>query len=151
MKKIEINKADIHNLDELSLIFDEYRIFYEKKSDLKGAKEFLLDRFLNFQSIIFVAMDKENDTIVGFTQLYPTFSSLSMGRAIILNDLYVKKEYRRLGIAKSLLKHVKDFATHSNLKYVELSTSITNKNAQSLYETFGFERETEFYHYSLYI
>ncbi len=149
MKSIEIRKAEIQDLEDLSLIFNEYRIFYKKPSDPMGAKEFLLDRFVNFQSHIFLAINKETNLIVGFTQLYPTFSSLSMGRAVILNDLYVREEFRRLGIAKSLLQSVKNYATLSNLKYIELSTAITNKKAQSLYESFGFERETEFYHYSL--
>lgn len=149
MAEIEIKKADIQNLEELSKIFDEYRIFYEKKSDIKGAKEFLFDRIVNFQSQIFIAVDKEKNLIIGFTQLYSIFSSLSMGRAVILNDLYVKEEYRKLGIAKRLLQHVKDYASLSKLRYVELSTAITNKKAQSLYEAFGFERETEFFHYSL--
>ena len=75
MAEIEIKKADIQNLEELSKIFDEYRIFYEKKSDIKGAKEFLFDRFVNFQTQIFIAVDKEKNLIIGFTQLYPIFSS----------------------------------------------------------------------------
>jgi ribosomal protein S18 acetylase RimI-like enzyme len=149
LKEFEIKRAELKNLDEIAKIFDEYREFYEKKSDLNGAREFLFDRFVNFQSIIFIAYDNQNEKIAGFTQLYPVFSSLSMGRALILNDLFVREEYRKRGVAKSILQYVKDYASTYKLKGVELSTAITNKKAQSLYESFGFKRDEEFYHYYL--
>ncbi|WCL50633.1 GNAT family N-acetyltransferase [Leptospira sp. GIMC2001] len=149
MQNIEIRKAEIKDLDGLSKIFDLYRVFYKKESNIKEARKFLFERFVNFQSIIFIAVDIKKNAIVGFTQLYPTFSSLSMGRAIVLNDLFVLNEYRKLGIAKRILAHVNDFAVSTELKGIELSTSRTNENAQALYATTGYVRDDEFYHYFL--
>ncbi len=31
----------------------------------------------------------EGDTVLGFTQLYPTFSSVSLARVFVFNDLFV--------------------------------------------------------------
>ena len=47
---------------------------------------------------------------IGFTQLYPSFSSLSLKSVWILNDLYVYEEYRKQGVGKMLLDAAKEFA-----------------------------------------
>src|ERR1700737_1890558 len=85
-----IRKAVIDDIDRLSVLFDQYRIFYKQPTDIKGAKQFLTDRIEQNQSVIFVALlDK---IIIGFTQLYPVFSSVAMKGAWLLNDLFVTED-----------------------------------------------------------
>ena len=38
---MKIYSASLAQLDALALLFDAYRVFYRKKSDVKGAKRFL--------------------------------------------------------------------------------------------------------------
>jgi hypothetical protein len=73
-----IQKATISDLESLTVLFDLYRVFYEQTSDLEGAREFLKARILNDESVVFMAVDGEHP--VGFVQLYPSFSSVSMVR-----------------------------------------------------------------------
>ncbi|MEH6941278.1 GNAT family N-acetyltransferase, partial [Bacillus sp. JJ722] len=98
-------------------------------------------------SVIFVVKDKEK--YVGFTQLYPTFSSISMKRAWILNDLYVTTEVREQGVGGMLLNKAKDYATETGAKSLSLSTAADNYSAQRLYKKNGYEKDTQFYHYEL--
>ena len=91
---LTIVRAGKEHLDDLAQLFDAYRQFYEQPSDLEGAREYLSERMANDDSVIFLAMrDGEG---VGFTQLYPSFTSLRMGPLWILYDLYVIPEARRL-------------------------------------------------------
>ena len=83
---------------------------------------------------------------MGFTQLYPTFSSVSMQRFYILNDLYVLPTLRGQGIGESLLNAAKDLAKANNWKGLALETAVDNP-AQKLYERLGWERSDDFYHY----
>lgn len=149
MNLFQIRKADISDLENLAILFDEYRMFYERASDLAGARAFLRERFVHYESILFLAEDTTTKRAVGFTQLYPTFTSLSMAKAAILNDLYVQKEFRKQGVAKALLQTVATFGTKMGWKYVELSTAKTNVTAQSLYKSLGFVLDEEFLHLSL--
>ncbi|MGG0824748.1 GNAT family N-acetyltransferase [Paenibacillus turicensis] len=142
-----VEQATIHDVPQLAILFDQYRVFYGQASDVEGAKQFLLDRFNHAESVILVA--KDNANIVGFTQLYPTFSSISMQRSWILNDLYVAEEHRKQGIAEQLLEQAKRFAMITNAKGIALSTAPTNKQAQALYEKLGYVRDDEFYNYFL--
>ncbi len=146
---ILVYEAELGHLEQSARLFDEYRLFYEQASDLDGARQFLEERLSRRESVVFLAVDPLNGKAVGFTQLYPSFSSISMKRVWILNDLYVQEEYRNQGAAKLMLEAAKSHALRTNAKGLELSTAMNNARAQRLYEQNGYERDTEFYHYFL--
>lgn len=148
---LEVIQATIQNLDELAVLFNQYRIFYKQESNIEGAKQFLFERLSYMESTIFLALDKASQRAIGFTQLYPSFSSISMERVWILNDLYVVEQYRNLGAAQLLLEAAKSYAVQTKAKGIGLSTAINNDRAQHLYEKNGYTRDTEFYHYFLYV
>ena len=144
---MEISLACKEQIENLSVLFDQYRAFYNQSSNLEAAKKFLEDRFQNNDSVIFTASN--NGEIVGFTQLYPSFSSVSMKRIWILNDLFVKEGYRRRGVAKLLMSAAKKYGHKTGALRIVLATQISNIAAQTLYESSGYAKEEEFYHYAL--
>ncbi|XDD49978.1 GNAT family N-acetyltransferase [Leptospira sp. WS92.C1] len=144
---MNIREVEINDLQEMSKLFDEYRQFYKQKSDLSGASKFLEERIRNKESKIFIVL--EDQLYLGFTQLYPVFTSVSMKRAWILNDLYVRPEHRKKGAAKALIDRSVSLARSDGSKYLELSTATDNTNAQKLYESYGFVKDEEYFHYSL--
>lgn len=144
-----IVQATIDDLTDLAPLFDLYRVFYKQPSNLEGAKEFLFQRFNHAESVIFIARTASDKQAVGFVQLYPTFSSISMKRSWILNDLYVREEHRKEGIAELLLQQVKEFAAKTKAKEIALSTAPDNLKAQSLYEKHDYVRDNQFYQYYL--
>lgn len=142
-------QSTIEDLNELSKIFNEYRIFYGQQSNVEKAHEFLFERFVHRESIIFVIKDTSKNMISGFTQLYPVFSSISLERSLILNDLYVLEEYRKQGLGQLLLEEARRYAIQIKAKGIELSTAIKNLQAQRLYERNGYVKDQEFFHYFL--
>ena len=73
-----IRRAKKKDIEQLSVLFDKYRIFYKQASDMKNSKVFLRKRMKRKESVIFVAEDEKE--LVGFTQLFPIFSSVGMKR-----------------------------------------------------------------------
>ena len=144
---METYQATNEDLEGVSNLFNLYRMFYQQTSDLEGATAYIKERLENEDSVIYVVKNKKD--YVGFTQLYPTFSSISMKRAWILNDLYVDAEARKQGIGEMLLQKVKDFATETGAKNISLSTAPDNYSAQRLYEKNGYIRDSQFYQYEL--
>lgn len=142
-------QSTIEDLDELSKIFNEYRIFYGQQSNVEKAHEFLFERFEHRESIIFVIKDTSKNMISGFTQLYPVFSSISLERSLILNDLFVLEEYRKQGLGQLLLEEARRYAIQIKAKGIELSTAIKNLQAQRLYERNRYVKDQEFFHYFL--
>jgi ribosomal protein S18 acetylase RimI-like enzyme len=127
----------LDNLNDLVGLFDQYRIFYKKDSDLEGAEKFLSERIKNQESVIYIYYDK--NIPVGFTQLYPKYSSARMVRNWILNDLYVLKGYRKTGIATQLINKAIEFAISNDANFIQLETQVDNFVAQKLYQHLGFE------------
>lgn len=143
---MQVRQASMIDLDQLSGLFDKYRQFYDQKSDVDAARQFLLDRFENQQSVIFIADDGKAG--VGFTQLYPSFSSTRMMRTFILNDLFVIPEARKRGVAKALLSAAVEYARQIGALRLSLSTANDNLNAQALYEAEGWIKEAYFVGYN---
>ena len=134
-------QANLNHLDDLALLFDAYRIFYKKETDLDAAKKFLRERLANDQSVIFMVYN--DSRAVGFTQLYPVFSSVNMAAVWLLNDLFVDPVYRGKKIGKQLLEAAQNHCTASGAKGVSLETEQTNVVGNKLYPIMGFEKDTE--------
>ncbi|HOM42697.1 MAG TPA: GNAT family N-acetyltransferase [Bacillota bacterium] len=55
-----------------------------------------------------------------------------------MKRLYIREEYRGLGLGKKLVGMIIDEAVNKNYQYMRLDTLPTMKSAQSLYLSFGF-------------
>ncbi len=146
-RSVEVIRATLDHLELVVPLFDAYRQFYKQQPDLNGARAFIRERIELDQSVIFLAM--QDSTALGFTQLYPSFSSESMQRLWILNDLFVTPSARRLGVAKALMERARQLAVETGAKGLILETAITNTPGQKLYESLGWRRDEEFYRYYL--
>ncbi len=146
---MKIYQAQPQDVDKILPLFLAYRDFYNVESNKEEAFHYLLNRVKLGESVIFFI--EENDEVVGFTQLYPLFCSLEMKRIWLLYDLFVKKEYRKQGIAKALIQRAEKLGEESNSAFIMLSTGIDNLKAQSLYEQNGFVRDNDFYVYNKFI
>ncbi len=158
----EVQRAGVLDVDLLTGLFDQYRQFYGQASDLIGAREFLTARLKSHQSIVFYSVkqaDPREDNqdvigretpieIAGFTQLYPSFSSVSMRPLWILNDLFVAAPFRRQRVAEKLIQAAVDFASETRACGLTLKTASDNKQAQALYEKLGWLRDEKFLTYS---
>ena len=142
-----VRRAGSDDLDSLAALFDAYRQFYLQPSDPGGARAFLAERIEREQSIIFLA---EAETgALGFTQLYPSFTSTGMARIFILNDLFVIPEARGKGVGSALLRRAAEFARGEGAVRLLLSTAVDNFAAQGVYEREGWERDDAFLTYRL--
>ncbi len=140
MTSVLVRQASSPDLDAVAMLFDAYRVFYEQTSDVARAKDFMAERFKNSDSVVFLAED-ETGTALGFTQLFPSFSSVSTERLWILNDLFVVASARGRRVGEQLIKRALQLARETKAKGVVLETAHNNISGQRLYERMGFVRE----------
>lgn len=145
--EIEIVHAQPKHASDVAPLFDAYRCWYGKESDPDGAFSFIRQRLAARESEIFFA--QVQGQAIAFTQLYPVFSSVSMGRVWILNDLYVGESARRQGVGTILLETAAEFARALGAIRLQLETKHDNTAAQAAYEALGWQRDNDFIHYSL--
>ncbi len=147
MNVLDIYDAEEEDLEEVAVLFDRYRMFYGQDPDPDRAEAYLRERFEAGESLICVA--RVDGAAVGFTQVYPHLSSLSLGRVHVLNDIYVEEGHRGEGIGVGLLEAVRERAIESGAIRIELETGEFNKRAQAVYEAFGFVQQSGMLHYVL--
>ena len=147
MSELRIVQAGMQHLDVLTPLFDAYRVFYKQPSDKEAARAYLHARLGGLEAIVFLAFN--GDEPAGFTLLYPSFSSVSLGRAWLLNDLFVTLEARGQGVGEALLKRAATFGEQTGADKLTLQTQVENETAQRLYERLGWQRNTEFFAYTL--
>jgi ribosomal protein S18 acetylase RimI-like enzyme len=141
-----IRIANSNDLDQLVGLVEQYRAFYKQDSNVK-TKEFLTDRFTNNEAVIFVA--ELNNQLVGFTLCYPSFSTVSLSRVWLLNDLFVDPTYRGQHIADQLMQAAESAAKSAGASRIWLRTAHTNTPAQGLYEGRGWKQDEVFRRYDL--
>ena len=142
----KISAATLNQLSQLTVLFNQYRIFYGKDSNESACYRFLFERIANNESVIFVA--EHNEQSLGFVQLYPSFSSVSLLPTWILNDVYVLSDARRQGIAKALIQRCQEFVQEQQHKALSLETAPTNIAAKALYQQLGFELDLVYENYA---
>ena len=145
---VTVKRASAIDASTIAPLFNQYRIFYQQDDNLALALNFIHKRLLNDESVIFFALDS-HDNCIGFTQLYPSFSSVSAKRTWVLNDLFVAENARKSGVARMLMAAAKDYALSTNAKGIALETAENNVNAQKLYDSLGYQKEQGFIHYFL--
>jgi len=144
---MNIEKATLSDLEELTELFDSYRIFYEKSSDKEAGKAFLKERIENDESVIYISRN-EDGVATGFVQLYPIFSSTRMKRFWLLNDLYVDSNFRGQGFSKALIEQSKELCRESDSCGMMLETAKDNHVGNQLYPATGWTLDEDHNFYS---
>ena len=131
-----IRKAELNDLNQLTILFNAYRVFYKKEMDLEAAYAFIQERIKSNDSEFFVSTDDE--LLTGFVQLYPLFSSTRMKKLWLLNDLYVHPDHRGKGISVALINLSKQLCKETNACGLILETAKSNMIGNNLYSKEGF-------------
>ncbi|MBB3228844.1 ribosomal protein S18 acetylase RimI-like enzyme [Luteibacter sp. Sphag1AF] len=143
-----VRVADLKDLDQVAVLFDEYRQFYAQPADASLARRFMESRLSEGSSLVLVGETVDGD-IVAFTQLYPLFDSVGAVPSFILYDLFVAQRARRQGIARNLMVEAVNEARRRGAGRLELQTARDNIPAQALYEGLGWKRDNDFFIYAI--
>lgn len=137
--------ASLSDLDNLVMLFEGYRDFYEQTPAKEKARLFLTERITKKDSVIYVA--DVDGLLTGFVQLYPLFSSTRMEPMWLLNDLYVEKTYRGKGISLQLIDAAKKHCIETKACGLLLETAKTNTIGNQLYPKTGFSLDSDHNYY----
>ncbi len=167
-----VRRAGRDDVAAVAPLFDAYRVFYGQASDPNAALAFLRTRFERSESVLFLAeaaipakspasrtaarpgapaagaSNATGRSLLGFAQLYPSFSSVSVAPIVILNDLFVAPEARTQGVARALLRRAEEHARETGAVRLVLTTARDNLRAQRVYEAAGWQRDEVFLTYT---
>ncbi len=143
---VRVRRAGAGDVDRVAPLFGRYLRFYGKPHDEATAVGFVRARMEQGQSVVLLA-ELGGTRTVGFTQLYPSFSSVSLAPTWILNDLYVLESARGDGVAAALMEAAERLARDAGAVSLTLETGRDNHTAQRLYERQGYRVDDRYLHY----
>lgn len=152
MSRVLVRKAVIDDSGTVAGLYSAYCGFYRSDVTPEAAGKFVRERLEREEAVVFIAETRADThshptVAVGFTLLYPKFSSTRLQRDWILNDLFVAPEHRREGAAQALLQAAVAFVKDSGSRVVALKTQVENSPARSLYERAGWRLDEKFVTY----
>jgi GNAT superfamily N-acetyltransferase len=104
----------------------------------------LVDETLKGQESAFVTFvartDQDPPQVAGVLLANPFWSLKVAGRALWIEELFVRPDFRRCGIGRQLVDHLLDWAEDNGFKGVELEAYTMNTAASVLYRVLGFQR-----------
>lgn len=147
---IEISRATVADVPELTELVEKYRAFYKQEVNPR-TESYLRERLTNDEAVVFIAryVEELNVRPVGFTMIYPTFSTVSLSEIWLLNDLFVDESVRGQHVASQLMDTAELAARNAGATRLFLRTANDNTAAQALYEGRGWVQDAVFRRYDL--
>lgn len=146
MPEVTISRATVSDIDDLVPLVELYRAFYKQPANDK-THQYVTDRLTRNEAVVFIA--RLDGVAVGFTMIYPTYSTVALAPIWLLNDLYVDESARGNGIATQLMETAEQGARDAGAARIWLRTAHDNTPAQALYEGRGWAQDLVFRRYDL--
>lgn len=106
---------------------DEMReVFYQAMSSPNDIKIFIIEK---------------DNNLIGYVNTWCVYSVWTMGKSLIIDDLYITKEFRNNGYGKKAMNYLIDYSLSNGFKRIQLNTEKNNIIAQTLYKELGFDGE----------
>jgi ribosomal protein S18 acetylase RimI-like enzyme len=135
--EIIIKQAVESDVDSVAAIVKRYRDFQGVKEQyIEEIASFIRARISGSESVILIAISQASGAVIGFVQLYPVFSTVSLQRQWLLNDFFVDEGERGAGVGSALMEAVKERFRNAAKGFI-LVTAKTNAGAKRFYEKHG--------------
>ena len=93
---------------------------------------------LESDDLISLLIFEEDGVPIGFANLMTIYSVWAHGKALILDDLYLRPDVRGKGYGKQALGYVEQFAAERGYKRLQFQSEATNPNAMEFYVSQGY-------------
>ena len=142
---ISVRKAVTSDIDVLTsmlaglfMIEDDFKI----DSSKQGAA---LELIINGTGAVFVA--ETSCGISGMVNIQKIISTAAGGYSVLLEDLYVRPEFRGAGIGRMLVDRAVQWGREQHAVRIQLASDMRNKNATAFYSGIGFEMSNMVFQY----
>jgi ribosomal protein S18 acetylase RimI-like enzyme len=141
---LDISPARDEDLDALLPLIAGYQRFYGVKQPDDQRNRAFFSRFLapSDDGLLLAARASESQEVIGFANLYWTFSSVSAEEHAVLNDLFVTEQARGTGAGRKLVDAAAQASRERGMRRMSWETAPDNTTAQRLYDSTGAAKAT---------
>ncbi len=88
--------------------------------------------------LIILLLFEEDGEVVGFANLMTIYSVWAHGKALILDDLFIRREHQGKGLGKEFMQYLTGYAKDKGYKRLQFQSEFTNPGALAFYTKIGF-------------
>ncbi len=124
-------------LNEIMDTINEQAFTYDEKDTERRAR----DLVENEKYWVFVAIDNDSQTLVGFVSLYESYALYAEGAYGTIPELYIRPGWRSKHVGRRLLKKAMEFGKKKGWRRLEMTTPPLPQFERTLqfYQANGFE------------
>lgn len=132
-----IELVDNQNFEDILPLISAYQEFYRVKDISTEKNRLFFSQYNGGSDHGAQYLYREGDEAIGFATIYFTYSSAITAKVAVLNDLYIKPNYRKRGKATELIRHCHNYGITNGASRLQWLTEISNKDAQIAYDKIG--------------
>ena len=93
---------------------------------------------LKSPELIDMLIFEEKGEPIGFANLMLIFSVWAHGKALVLDDLFIREHFRGKGYGRKIMKFIEQIAEEKECKRIQFQSEGTNSGAKEFYEAVGY-------------
>jgi GNAT superfamily N-acetyltransferase len=132
--------ADRSNIEAIVNFMREYYTYDHIPFEREAVRS-SLERLVNDHSLGRAWVIRYGDDAIGYCVLTLGYSLEFRGRTAFIDELFIKEDYRGMGIGARSLEFLKDTARALGVTALRLEVERKNVDAQQLYKKAGFENQ----------
>ncbi len=136
--ELNIRKANPSDMKSVIELIKELAIFEKQPDAVVTTEQILIEDGFGKNPAFNVLLAEIKNEIIGMALFYPRYSTWK-GKALHLEDLIVKHEYRGKGVGTVLYRKVMEYAFENDLKRVAWEVLDWNTVAIDFYKSTGAE------------
>lgn len=148
MPKFEIEILKREELDILLEMIREFAQYEKMENSLQCSKE-KLETSLFDNQFARAFLLKEDENIIGYMIYFYTFSSFWGSGGIYLEDIYIRKNFRKKGYGRAVFKFLGQICKKENLKRLDWVCLNDNVLGINFYESLKAEHLKQWHNYRL--
>jgi GNAT superfamily N-acetyltransferase len=144
---IDLRLAQFIDIDPLMELVQEFYLFESMAFDEGVIKAFTALLSDEQFGLIWLIYDRDRSigspigSPIGYIALTFFFSMEYHGRCGLVDELYIREDYRGKGIGQQVFIMIEDYLKSQNMRSLSLVVDFWNDKAEALYIKLGFRRE----------
>lgn len=113
--------------------------WYETVDRAKQMLEKSFDDALEKEDAIKLVLFESNNAVVGFTNLTRFYSVWSSGDALLIDDLFIAKDFRDFGLEEEAMVIIEEFAKENDFRRIQFHKDLTGPLDEEIYIEAGYK------------
>ena len=144
---LTIKKAELENIPQIIALLQEFAEYENLLDFVEITEERLKIALFGEGKTAEAIVAFDGAAAIGYAVFNPNFSTFRGQRGFYLEDIYIRKDFRKKGVGEMMLKHIAKLAETRGFERIDFLVLEWNTPAARFYKKLGAVRDEEERHF----